>query len=177
MRLFRRKKTEPLRDAETKASAPSEAAVFEPSDTLSLQDAVRKTLSIAPHPDASLLKPLELAYIGDTVYEEVNRLIAVSGPERPMAELHRECSERAKAETQARIAEALQEDFTEEERKIYLRARNAHVGPRQRSASTGDYHKATGLEAVFGFLYLNGQYERIAYLVRSGSGKAGISLG
>ena len=177
MRLFRRKENKLQKAAEAEASAPLETAAAKPLDTVSFRDAVQVTLGIAPQEDASLLKPLELAYIGDTVYEAMNRLIAVSGPERAMAEIHRECTERAKAESQARIAEALQEVFTEEEMKIYLRARNAHVGPRQRSASTGDYHKATGLEAVFGFLYLMGRYERIAFLIREGAGKAGISLG
>ena len=177
MRLFQRKeKTAPEEDAEGNASASSETAVSGPSEPVSFRDAVQKTLGIPVRTDASLVKPLELAYIGDTVYEVMNRLIAVSGPGRAMAEIHKACTERAKAETQARIAEALQGDLTEEEIKIYLRARNAHVGTRTRSAGVLDYHKATGLEAVFGYLYLQGRYERIAVLLREGAGKAGVSL-
>ena len=143
----------------------------------SLKDRTLSMLGRAGEKDPSLMKPLELAYIGDTVYEAMNRLAAVSGPDRPMAEIHRACTSRAKASSQARIAEVLQEVFTEEEKKVYLRARNAHVGQRARSASMTDYHKATGLEAVFGFLYLEGRYERIAFLFGTGSEKAGISLG
>ena len=168
MRLFRRK--------EQPAPTAEERPVYVPKDTASLQDAVFLTLPVAPREDASLVKPLELAYVGDTVYEAMNRLIAVSGPDKAMAEIHRDCSRRANAETQARIAEALQGLFTEEEQKIYLRARNARVGTRARSASMNDYHKATGLEAVFGWLYLTGRYERIAFLFREGAGKAGVSL-
>ena len=173
MRLFRRK--------EKKETIPPEEPVKvlqeQPLDTVSFRDAVLETLGIVPRADAALVKPLELAYIGDTVYEAMNRLIAVSGPDRALQEIHRECSDRARAETQAKLAEALQENFTEEEMKIYLRARNAHVGTRKRSASIGDYHKATGLEAVFGYLYLSGRYERIAFLMKEGAGKAGVNLG
>lgn len=169
MRLFRRK--------EKKETAPvTEPPVFVPSDTKSFRDAVLQGLSFQIPKDAELVKPLELAYIGDTVYEVMNRLIALSGPEKAMAEIHKACSERARAESQARIAEALQEMFTEEEKKIYLRARNARVGTRSRSATSGEYHKATGLEAVFGYLYLSGRYDRIAWLMKTGSEKAGIRL-
>ncbi len=173
MRLFRRKeKKETVTPAE-----PVTIRREQPIDTVSFRDAALETLGIAPRTDAALVKPLELAYIGDAVYEVLNRLIAVSGPDRALQEIHRECSERARAEAQAKLAEALREDFTEEEMKIYLRARNARVGSRKRSASIGDYHKATGLEAVFGYLYLCGRYERIAFLMKEGAGKAGISLG
>ena len=173
MRLFwRKEKKEP-----EPAEEPVEMLREQPADTVSFRDAAFETLGIVPRTEPALVKPLELAYIGDTVYEAMNRLIAVSGPDRALQEIHRECSERARAETQARLAEALQEDFTEEEMKIYLRARNARVGTRKRSASIGEYHKATGLEAVFGYLYLCGRYERIAFLLKKGAGKAGISLG
>ena len=169
MRLFWRK--------EKKETAPvAEPPVFVPSDTESFKDAVLQGLSLQIPKDAGLVKPLELAYIGDTVYEVLNRLIALSGPEKAMAELHKECSERARAESQAGLAEALQEIFTEEEKKIFLRARNARVGTRSRSASSGEYHKATGLEAVFGYLYLLSRYDRILYLFKTGSEKAGIRL-
>ena len=170
MSLFRRKQKETPEPEPVKP-------VYVPADTVSLREAVFQRLQITPRADASLLKPLELAYIGDTVYEVMNRLMAVSGPERAMAEIHRTCSKRARAETQARLAEALQEIFTEEEMKIYLRARNAHVGTRKRSASMSEYHKATGLEAVIGFLYLQGDYDRVTFLIKAGSEKAGISLG
>ena len=168
MSLFwRKKKAEPIEEPRP---------VYVPKDTASLREAVFAALPLTPREDASLTKPLELAYVGDTVYEAMNRLIAVSGPDRAMAEIHMECTERARAETQARIAEALQDLFTEEEQRIYLRARNARVGTRTRNASMNDYHKATGLEAVFGWLYLEGRYERIVFLFREGAGKAGISL-
>jgi ribonuclease-3 family protein len=168
VRLFWRK--------EKKEEAPQALPVFTPSDTVSFRDALQEALGIAERTDASLLKPLTLAYIGDAVYEAANRLIAVSGPERAMAEIHKECTERARAESQARIAEALQDVLTEEEMKVYLRARNAHTGTRTRSATSGEYHKATGLEAVFGYLYLLGRYDRIAYLLRTGSEQAGIRI-
>ncbi|MBR3436356.1 MAG: ribonuclease III [Lachnospiraceae bacterium] len=168
MKLFRRK-------GKNEAAAAPEP-VYEPLDTVSFRDAVISALKLRCPEDPELLKPLELAYLGDNVYETINRLLAVTGPGRSMAEIHRASTERARAESQAKIAESLQDVFTEEERKIYLRARNAHVGTRTRSASSGEYHKATGLEAVFGFLYLQGRYDRIAWLFRTGAEKAGISL-
>jgi len=118
--------------------------------------------------DYSQYGALTLAYIGDTVYELYNRKKAVMKADRSVHRLHEECSHRANATAQARIAEYLEPFFTEEEQAVYHRGRNAAVNTKAKNATIQDYHKATGLEAVIGYLYLTEQKARIAELIEKG---------
>ncbi|MBP5224169.1 MAG: ribonuclease III [Lachnospiraceae bacterium] len=118
--------------------------------------------------DFSQYGALALAYIGDTVYELYNREKAVRKADRNVHRLHEECAHRANAAAQARIAEYLEPLLTEEESSIYHRGRNAEVNTKPKNMSVQDYHKATGLEAVIGWLYLEGRHERIAELIGKG---------
>ena len=118
--------------------------------------------------DYSQYGALTLAYIGDTVYELYNRKKAVMKADRSVHRLHEECSHRANATAQARIAEYLEPFFTEEEQAVYHRGRNATVNTKAKNATIQDYHKATGLEAVIGYLYLTEQKARIAELIEKG---------
>ena len=118
--------------------------------------------------DFSQYGALTLAYIGDTVYELYNREKAVRRADRSVHKLHEECANRANAAAQARIAEYLEPFLTEEERNIYHRGRNAEVNTRPKNMSVQDYHKATGLEAVIGWLYLQGEKERVTELIEKG---------
>ena len=117
---------------------------------------------------AKSYSPLTLAYIGDSVYELVLRTVVVEGGDRPPKELHRAGAALAKAQTQARMITALQPILTEEERAVYKRGRNAHPATTAKHASTGDYRRATGFEALMGYLYLSGQEERLIELIRIG---------
>ena len=122
--------------------------------------------------DPSQYGPLALAYIGDNVYELVNRTTVLCEGDRKVRDLHALCSMKAKASTQARMALLLSPDFTEEEKAVYRRGRNAEVYTKAKNASITEYHEATGLEAVIGFLYLSGRYERLVTLLKTGWEKA-----
>ena len=104
--------------------------------------------------------PLTLAFMGDAVYErEIREYVVRSGNTTP-AKLNRKSSALAKASTQSEMARLLEEDLTEEEKEILRRGRNAHPRTMAKNASMSDYRAATGLEALFGYLYLSGREER-----------------
>lgn len=108
---------------------------------------------------------LELAYIGDAVYECCVRTRLVLRGGGRMKALHREAVSRVRAEYQARALERLEPRLTELEADVCRRARNASPGSLPRHASPGDYHAATALEALLGYLYLSGQRARLSELV------------
>ena len=121
-----------------------------------------------PDFDVRQFSPLTLAYIGDAVYELLIRTILVRSVQMPVNRLHRRASQLVNAETQARMAEVLQEVFTEEEEAVFHRGRNAKANTRAKNASIVAYRKATGLEAVCGYLYLKGDMERLMSLLGKG---------
>jgi ribonuclease-3 family protein len=100
-----------------------------------------------------------LAFVGDGVYELMVRERLVSTAGRPNKEQHRLAVKQVRAEAQAAALDKIYPLLTEQEEAVYKRGRNAHT-----SRSGGDYHKATGLEALFGYLYLSGQLERVREL-------------
>ena len=118
--------------------------------------------------DPFLYAPLSLAYIGDSVYETVNRTYALSKGSRPVKNLHRECSGRAKAYYQAQMMRSLEKELFEDEAEIFRRARNAEVNTKAKNATMADYHMATAFEAVIGYLYLQGKDDRMIGLIRKG---------
>jgi len=118
--------------------------------------------------DIRTYSPLTLAYIGDGVYELVIRTVVVAKGNRRPKELHKRSSMLVKAQTQASIVEALKPLLTEAERDIYRRGRNANSATMAKNASMQEYRKATGFEAVMGYLYLTGQEERLIKLVKQG---------
>ncbi len=126
--------------------------------------------------DARAYSPLALAYIGDGVYDLIVRTVIVEQANRPASELHRMAVRYVSAPAQARIAQALSERFTEEEQAVYRRGRNAKPHTMAKNASAGDYLKATGFEAVLGYLYLCGRTDRVLELVKTGIDLAGLAL-
>lgn len=109
---------------------------------------------------------LGLAHIGDGVYELMTRAALCEEGHTAVAELHQLATRRVNAPAQAAAAEKLLPALTEEEVAIYRRGRNAHVNSVPRAANIGQYHAATGLEALFGWLYLQGKCERLNELFR-----------
>ena len=87
--------------------------------------------------------------------------MVVTSANAPVNKLHKKSSLLAKAPAQSAMAEALLPAFTEEELAVYKRGRNAHSYTKAKNATTGDYRRATGFEAVFGYLYLKGDMKRI----------------
>ena len=104
---------------------------------------------------------LGLAHIGDGVYELMIRTMLCAQGHAAAGELHRLTVARAKAPAQAKAAEKLLPLLTEEELALFKRGRNAHVHGVPQGASVGEYHAATGLEALIGWLYLQGRLERL----------------
>lgn len=126
--------------------------------------------------DIRAYSPLTLAYIGDVVYDLVIRTVVVERSNRATNELHKKTVLYVKAQTQARMIEALLEQLSQEEEAVYRRGRNAKSYTTAKNASVADYRKATGLEALIGYLYLTEQMERILELVKTGIEAVGMHL-
>lgn len=116
--------------------------------------------------DTSLLSPLSLAYIGDAVYELYvrNRIIS-ENPNMPAHKLHLKTVKYVKAEAQSRSINAIIEELNEEEEAIYRRGRNAKSYTSPKNADIRDYRRATGFEALMGYLYLIKNEERLNHLM------------
>ena len=124
--------------------------------------------------DIRTYSPLTLAYIGDAVYDLIIRTVVVGRGNTSANKLHKQTIEYVKAPAQARLIEAIQEDLTEEEAAVYRRGRNAKPYTMAKNASMGEYKKATGLEALVGYLYLTNRAERILELLQIGLHKTGL---
>lgn len=114
--------------------------------------------------NAKQLSPLNLAFIGDCIYEILVREMLVTNANRPVNDLHKESVKFVSAKAQTKAFEKIKGILTEEETAIYKRGRNAKVGHSPKSATEGEYHCATGVEALFGYLYLTEQTDRIKEL-------------
>lgn len=115
--------------------------------------------------DASQYSPLALAYMGDGVYELLIRTRVVSEANMQVNKLNKRGSMLAMAKTQARLAELLEGELTEEERHWIQRGKNAKVVNIPKSCTAHEYHVATGFECLLGFLYLDGRLARLSELV------------
>ena len=113
----------------------------------------------------NLLSPSVLAFVGDAVYGLCVRT-ALAEVNRPSGELHRLSVLLVKATAQAKAYALLEPELSEKEISIFKRGRNFHTSSTPKSATGGEYHTATGLECLFGFLYLSGQNERIDQLFK-----------
>ena len=112
-------------------------------------------------PEVNRISMLGLAHIGDGVYELLIRTMLCSCGHSAVQELHRLTVSYVKAPAQAKAAEKIQPLLTDEELAVYKRGRNTRVNSVPQNADLGQYHAATGLEALFGWLYLLGRRERI----------------
>ena len=115
---------------------------------------------------ARMLNPIQLAYIGDTVWDLLvrSRLIHQG---RSVRHMHKDAVTRVNAKAQAGYFRQIEAMLTEEEADVYRRGRNAHAHhavPKNQEAA--DYRSATGLEALMGYLYLTGQEERLLTLFK-----------
>lgn len=111
--------------------------------------------------DVASLSPLNLAFIGDTVFDLLVRSELVCEANRPVNALHKSASSRVCAKAQAQAMGIIMPMLTEDELAVFKRGRNAHTGGIPKNQSSADYHYATGLECLFGWLYLKGRTERI----------------
>lgn len=107
---------------------------------------------------------LGLAHVGDGVYELMCRAYLCLEGDRTVLKLHRDSVSLVKASTQAKFADKLKPHLTEEEFAYYRRGKNAHTHAAPKSATPQEYAKATGLETLFGALYLLGKTDRLNQL-------------
>ena len=107
---------------------------------------------------------LGLAHVGDGVYELLCRSYLVSKGGKTVLKLHKDTVELVKAPTQAKFADKIKPMLTEEEMDYFRRGKNAHTHAAPKSATPQEYAKATGLETLFGALYLLGRKERLMEL-------------
>lgn len=126
--------------------------------------------------DIRTYSPLTLAYIGDGIFELVVRTVLVERKNTQAEKLHKAATKIVKAETQALLIEAIKEELTEEELAVYKRGRNAKAVTRAKNATMSEYRRATGFEALMGYLYLKGDMERMIKLIRLGVEKAEVTL-
>lgn len=114
--------------------------------------------------DVRTISPLTLAFVGDAVYDLLVREMLVCEANRPVGALNDKKIKVVCCEFQSAAAKKVMPLLTEEELAAFKRGRNAHSSTVPKHASKGDYHNATGLEALFGYLYLTEQPERIREL-------------
>lgn len=124
--------------------------------------------------DIRTYSPLTLAYIGDAIYDLVIRTIVVERGNTSPNNLHKKTVRYVNAGTQAQMIEALREELSEEERTIYKRGRNAKSYTTAKNAAVIDYRKATGFEALCGYLYLTGKQERMLELIKRAIERVGL---
>lgn len=118
--------------------------------------------------DPGIIPALLLAYVGDSIFDLAVRTMLIKKGSKQVNKINNEVTGFVSAAAQAKMADSLKKTFTNEEAVIYQRGRNAKPKTKAKNASQREYHKATGLEAVFGFLYLKGERERLLDLIKAG---------
>lgn len=127
---------------------------------------IRRSFDLAGD-DPGQYSPLSLAFIGDSVYGAIVKSIVVLSGNCPANTLDKKAVKYIKAVSQAKVADHLVDSnlLTDEEMAIYKRGRNAKSPTTAKNAPVGDYRKATGLEALVGWLYLRGEMDRVLEIV------------
>lgn len=111
---------------------------------------------------------LGLAYIGDGVYDLIIRTIVLDLGNGKVKNFHRMTSNIVKAESQAKVVNAILDSLTDEEMAIFKHGRNAKTATSAKNASITDYRIATGFEALIGYLYLSHEMDRAMEIVKEG---------
>ena len=120
-----------------------------------------------PRAEIDAISNLGLAHIGDSVFELLCRSYLCARGGKNVGNLHRDTIAMVKATAQAEFVDKLLPLLTQEEVAYYRRGKNAHVHAVPKSATAAEYAKATGLEALFGALYLAGKTDRLNELFRA----------
>jgi len=126
--------------------------------------------------DIRSYSPLTLAFIGDGIYDLIIRSVVVGKGNSHVNNLHKRASSLVKAQSQSELIKALLPELTEEETAVYHRGRNAKSYTAAKNASVIEYRKATGLEALCGYLYLQGRQERMLYLINEAIERVGMTI-
>ena len=121
--------------------------------------------------DAKNYNPQVLAFVGDGVYTMYVRNLIVLNNDGKSGALHKLTASYVKAKTQSEIIERLMPLFNEDELSVFKRGRNYKTQSTAKNSSVQEYHRATGFEAVLGYLYLSGQTERLNEILRLSVGE------
>ena len=131
--------------------------------------------TMKPNEVSSRYSPLALAYIGDSVYDLLVKRYFVMKSNMQTEKYHKKVSSIVSANSQAEFIDGYMENLTEDELAVFKRARNSSPHTKAKNASLQNYLKATGFEAVLGYLYLSGQNDRLYEIVdKSVEGKLGL---
>jgi len=130
-------------------------------------DYIRQTLALT-EADITTYSPLVLAFIGDCVYDLIIKTMVINAGNRPVHKLHEQTSSYVQAGAQSLMMRTIQQYLTEEEHVIYRRGRNAKSVSPAKNQTITDYRRATGFEALLGYLYLKKEYRRLIDLVKIG---------
>lgn len=144
-------------------------------ESLTILEAIKRDFD-CKDVDIRTYSPLTLAYIGDAIYDLVIRTIVVERGNRSANNLHKKTVTYVNARVQAKMMDVLEGELTEEEQAVYHRGRNAKSYTSAKNASIIEYRKATGLEALCGYLYLQGEQERMLTLIRTALAKLGMDI-
>ena len=112
--------------------------------------------------------PLALAYIGDCIFDLVIKSLVMNEGNKQVQKMHKETSRIVQASAQSLMMREIQKHLTEEEHAIYKRGRNAKSVSPAKNQSITDYRRATGFEALLGYLYLKKEWKRMLELVKIG---------
>ena len=123
------------------------------------------------HTEPSQLSPLVLAYIGDSIYDLVIKTWVIEQGNMQVNKLNRFASNIVKAQSQSEMIGIIEPLLSPAEEAVYKRGRNAKSYTSAKNASISDYRRATGFEALMGYLYLEGEYERMIQLIKAGLDK------
>ena len=118
--------------------------------------------------DIKEYSPLTLAYIGDSIYDLIIKSLVINEGNKQVQKLHRETSSMVQASAQSKMMRTIQEHLTEEEHAVFKRGRNAKSVSPAKNQSITDYRRATGFEAMMGYLYLKKEWKRMLDLVKIG---------
>ncbi|MCR5321995.1 MAG: ribonuclease III [Lachnospiraceae bacterium] len=121
--------------------------------------------------DVNAMPALTLAYLGDCIYELVIRTMLVERGTTHVSDLNKAAVGYVKASAQKDMFHAIEDMLDEEEMSVFRRGRNVKSSSCPKNASVTDYHTATGFEALMGYLYLKGRYERLTGLIKTGIDK------
>ncbi len=117
--------------------------------------------------------PIVLAFVGDAVYSLFVREKLVFNHDLKAGELNKLATREVNAKAQADFVEKIFPLLTETEQDVYRYARNSKKNTRAKNASVVEYNKSTGFEAIIGFLWMTGQYDRINFLLCKGEKNEG----
>ena len=144
-------------------------------ESMTILDAIKKEFD-CKETDLRTYSPLTLAYIGDAIFDLVIRTIVVERGNKSANNLHKKTISYVNARVQSKMIDALENELTQEELAVYHRGRNAKSYTAAKNASVIEYRKATGLEALCGYLYLDGQQDRLLYLMHEAITRVGMKI-